>query len=47
MAKNTLESDARIQNPIFPRTSDLSLGGFQNLSGLQFLPLSNEQNNYI
>lgn len=43
----TLESDAWIQNPIFPWIGDLSLGEFQNLSELQYPPLNKEENNYI
>ena len=43
----TLESDAWVQDPVFLCTNVLSLGEFQNLSEPQFLPLGNEEKNYI
>lgn len=43
----TQKSDAWVQDPVFLCTNVLSLGECQNLSEPQFLPLGNEEKNYI
>lgn len=43
----TQKSDAWVQDPAFLCTNVLSLGECPNLSEPQFLPLGNEEKNYI